>query len=42
MLTFFQGLYGHLRLKLGVVLLSAFLHGAKLLLFNLGTCLKLR
>jgi len=33
-LAFFQGLYGHLRLKLGVILLSAFLHGAKLLLFR--------
>ena len=39
-LALFQGLYGHLHLKHGVVLLSAFLHGAKLLLIILGTCLK--
>ena len=34
-LALFDGLNGHLRLELGVVLLSTFLHGAKLLLFKL-------
>ncbi len=33
-LALFQGLYVHLRLKLGIVLLSPLLHGAKLLLLT--------
>ena len=38
-LALFDGLYGHFCLKLGVVLFSCLLHGAKLLLFYLSTCL---
>lgn len=41
-LAFPDGLKSHFRLEFGVVLLSACLHGAKLLVFNLGTCLKSR
>ena len=38
----FDGLYGHFCLELGVVLFSCLLHGAKLLIFNLSTCIKIR
>lgn len=41
-LALFEGLDGHFCLELGVVLFPCLLHGAKLLFFNLSTCIKIR
>ena len=41
-LALLNGLNGHFCLELGVVLFSCLLHGAKLLIFNLSTCIKIR